>query len=219
VTPISILLVDDHPLFRKGLASLLAANPDFQVVGEAANGLEALDQARTLRPDVVLMDVHMPACDGLQATRRLREEAPGPRVVMLTVSDEDEDLFEAIRSGAQGYLLKNLHPEELFALLRGVMKAEAPISPAVATKLLAEFAKQGNPPRPTTLSPEPAPLTAREREILQLVAAGRSNKEIAAALYITEGTVKNHLHNILEKLHLENRVQAAAYALREGIRP
>ena len=212
--PIRVLLADDHILFRKGLASLVAAQADVEVVGEAADGLEALQKARELKPDIILMDIHMPNCDGIKATRLIKTELPNVRIVMLTVSDEDEDLFEAIKSGAQGYLLKNLRPETLFDMLRGTMQGEAPISPVMATKILGEFAqrtqkKEGAVPT--------AALTGREREILAQVVNGISNKEIAGRLFITEGTVKNHLHNILEKLHLENRVQAATYALREGI--
>lgn len=212
--PLRVLLVDDHVLFRKGLASLMASRPEVQVVGEAADGMEALEKTRELRPELVLMDINMPGHNGLWATRLIKQEMPRVRIVMLTVSDEEEDLFEAIKSGAQGYLLKNLRPESLFELLKGVSKGESPVSPVVAAKILKEFKRQVHE------APVPSPgvaLTSREREVLQLVASGASNKEIAAHLHITEGTVKNHLHNVLEKLHLENRVQAAAYVLRQGI--
>ena len=167
-----------------------------------------------MKPDIILMDIHMPNCDGIKATRLIKAELPNVRIVMLTVSDEDEDLFEAIKGGAQGYLLKNLRPEALFDMLRGTMQGEAPISPVMATKILGEFAQRT---KKTEGVVPTAALTGREREILALVVNGISNKEIAGRLFITEGTVKNHLHNILEKLHLENRVQAATYALREGI--
>ncbi len=185
-----------------------------RVVGEASNGLEALDCVRATRPDVVLMDINMPVCNGVEATRLIKGEYPETKVVALTVSDEDDDLFDAIKSGAEGYLLKDLKPEELFDLLQGVSRRETPISPAVAGKLLNEFRR-----RPWRDSAETAGLnlTARELEVLQLVAEGLSNGEIAARLFIVEGTVKNHLHNILEKLHLENRLQAATYAVREGL--
>ncbi|HEU4759977.1 MAG TPA: response regulator transcription factor [Dehalococcoidia bacterium] len=214
MSPIRVLLVDDQLLFRKGLRALLEDQQDFQVVGEAADGAQALERVRATTPDVVLMDIHMPVCGGAEATRLIKGERPATKVVALTVSDEDEDLFEAIKSGADGYLLKDLRPEELFDLLHGVLNGETPISPAVAGKLLTEFRR-----RPWR---EPSQgvgwdLTARELEILRFVAAGLSNAEIAARLYIVEGTVKNHLHNILEKLHLENRVQAATYAIREGL--
>ena len=212
--PIRVLLADDHILFRKGLASLVAAQADVEVVGEAGDGLEALQKARELKPDIILMDIHMPNCDGIKATRLIKAELPNVRIVMLTVSDEDEDLFEAIKGGAQGYLLKNLRPEALFDMLRGTMQGEAPVSPVMATKILGEFAQRTKKKEGVVPT---AALTGREKEILALVVNGISNKEIAGRLFITEGTVKNHLHNILEKLHLENRVQAATYALREGI--
>lgn len=214
MAPIKILLADDQLLFRKGIRALLDEQEGMEVVAEASNGQEALERVQATHPDVVLMDIHMPICDGVEATRRIRAENLDTKVVMLTVSDEDEDLFEAIKSGAEGYLLKDLRPHELFDLVRGVMEGETPISPAVASKLLTEFRR-----RPLHESAEAgsSELTRRELEVLQLVVEGLSNAEIAARLYIVEGTVKNHLHNILEKLHLENRVQAATYAMREGL--
>ena len=214
MTPVRVLLVDDQLLFRKGLRALLEEQEDMEVVGEAADGLQALELTLAARPDVVLMDIHMPVCDGVEATRRIKLECPQTKVVALTVSDEDEDLFEAIKSGVEGYLLKDLRPEELYDLLRGVLKGETPISPAVASKLLGEFRRR--PPRAPSQTVG-WDLTPRELEVLQLVAEGLSNAEIASRLYIVEGTVKNHLHKILEKLHLENRVKAAAYAIREGL--
>src|SRR3990167_5737046 len=185
-----------------------------EVVGEASDGAQALDRARSAKPDVVLMDINMPVCNGVEATRMIKAERPETKVIALTVSDEDDDLFEAIKSGAAGYLLKDLRPEELFDLLHGVLRGETPISPAVAGKLLTEFRQ-----RPWHDPGEDAAwdLTSRELEILQLVAGGFSNAEIAGRLFIVEGTVKNHVHNILEKLHLENRVQAAAHAIQEGL--
>ncbi len=217
IAPLRVLLVDDHALFRAGIASLLASRPGVEVVGEAQDGAEALEAARRLNPDIVLMDVHMPRMGGLEATRAISAELPRVKVVMLTVSDQDADLFEAIKSGAHGYLLKNLEPEELFDYLTGISRGEAPISRTMAAKILNEFASQASRPK----APEPAeaeePLTPREREVLRLVAAGATNKEIASALTLTENTVKNHLRNILEKLHLENRTQAAAYALKKGL--
>ncbi len=185
-----------------------------EVVGEASDGSQAVEIARSVAPDVVLMDIHMPVCGGVEATRLIKAEHPEIKVVALTVSDEDQDLFEAIKGGAEGYLLKDLRPEELFDLIRGVLKGETPISPAVAGKLLSEFRR-----RPWRDPSQTAgwDLTARELGVLQLVTEGLSNSEIAARLYIVEGTVKNHLHNILEKLHLDNRLQAATYAIREGL--
>jgi len=208
-------LVDDHPLFRKGIASLLSSEPGFEVLGEASDGQEAIEKARDLMPDVILMDISMPGVNGLEATQRIKQEIPYVRIVILTVSDEDQNLFEAIKSGAQGYLLKKIEPQTLFQTLRGVLEGEAPLSRVMATKLLAEFARQrraASEPRTPT-----ATLTEREKEVLGLLAAGKTNKEIAGALGIAENTVKNHLKNILEKLHLENRVQAATFALREGL--
>ena len=212
---IRVLLVDDHPLFRKGIASLLSSEPGFEVLGEASDGHEAIEKARDLMPDVILMDISMPGVNGLEATQRIKQEIPYVRIVILTVSDEDQNLFEAIKSGAQGYLLKKIEPQTLFQTLRGVLEGEAPLSRVMATKLLAEFARQrraASEPRTPT-----ATLTEREKEVLGLLAAGKTNKEIAGALGIAENTVKNHLKNILEKLHLENRVQAATFALREGL--
>lgn len=209
-----ILLVDDQLLFRKGLRALLEGEGDMEVVSEGSNGQDALDKVKAYRPDVVLMDIHMPECDGIQGTRLIKAEHPEVKVVILTISDEDDDLFEAIKAGAEGYLLKNLRPEELTQMLRSVMANEAPVSPAIASKLLGEFRRQPRNEHGQVTGPE---LTAREREVLQLVAEGLSNAEIGQKLCVVEGTVKNHLHNLLEKLHLQNRVQAAAYGIRSGM--
>jgi len=212
---IRLLLVDDHALFRKGVADFLAAERDIELVGEADDGAQALEMARELMPDVVLMDISMPRMDGLEATRRIMAEIPYVRIVILTVSDSDRSLFDAVRSGAQGYLLKSVAPQALLDTLRGVVRGEASISQAMATRLLDYLARDS----PQTAPPgTPGPrLTQREQEVLGLVAQGKSNKEIAAALGIAENTVKNHLKNILEKLHLENRVQAATFALRQEL--
>jgi DNA-binding NarL/FixJ family response regulator len=213
MTAIRVLLADDHALFRKGVASLLAAEREFEVVGEAVDGSQALQMARELMPDVILMDISMPVLDGLEATRRIKAEMPYVRIVMLTATDAERSLFEAVKSGAQGYLLKNLEPQALYGTLRGVVRGEAPISRVMAGRLLDEFARQSREPARPLL----AELTERETQVLDLVARGQSNKEIAAGLAIAENTVKNHLKNILEKLHLENRVQAATFALRQGM--
>ena len=210
-----ILLVDDHVLFRKGVAALLARREEMQVVGEAGDGLEAISAAREILPDVILMDISMPNCNGLDATRRIKREMPHVKIVILTVSDDDHDLFEAIKSGAQGYLLKDLEPYQLYDLLESISRGEAPLSGAIAAKILKEFTR---PNRGTAQEPEViGELTARETSILQLVSEGKTNKEIASILFISENTVKIHLRNILEKLHLQNRIQAAVYAVRQGL--
>jgi DNA-binding NarL/FixJ family response regulator len=215
VNPIRVLLVDDHALFRRGVASLLAAESDFEVVGEVGDGLRALEMARELMPDVILMDISMPGMNGLEATRRIKAEMPYVSIVILSASDGDRDLFEAVKSGARGYLLKKIDPQALYGTLRGVVHGEAPVSRVMAARLLEEFARQARPAAPA--APGSAELTAREKEVLELVAQGKSNKEIAVALSIAENTAKNHLKNILEKLHLGNRVQAATFAIRQGL--
>ncbi len=219
--PLRILLVDDQPLFRKALASLIGSQLDMTVVGEADNGLDAVERARELNPDIIVMDVQMPIAGGVEGVRTLRAAGLTTKTIMLTVSEDDDDLFESIRAGANGYLLKNIRPEQLFEDLRGVARGEAPIASAIAHKLLEALRTSGARPHVQAGSNAPlgagdVALTRRETEILQLVADGLSNKEIAARLVITEGTVKNHVHNALEKLHLTNRVQAAAYAMRQA---
>jgi two-component system, NarL family, nitrate/nitrite response regulator NarL len=213
-----VLLVDDQALFRKALAGLVNGQLDMTVVGEADSGLAALDQVRSLDPDIVVMDVNMPGSNGVEGVRAIRSAGYATRIVMLTISEDDEDLFDAIRAGADGYLLKNIRPEILFDDLRGVMRGEAPIAPGIAHKLL-DALREGPPRTHAPVLPHEGEiaLTRREAEILQLVAAGLSNKEIAAQLVITEGTVKNHVHNALEKLHLSNRTQAAAYTVAQGL--
>jgi len=215
-TPIHILLVDDHALLRKGLASLLRAEPDFEVVGEAADGLDAIAQAAVLRPEVVLMDVRMPRLSGLEATRQILSALPQTKILMLSMSEDEDAMFEAVRSGAHGYLLKTAEPAELFEGLRGVVRGEAPLSSGLAVKLLREFARQAHE-APLPAQPQDA-LSPREKEILTLVADGKSNKDIATALGIAENTVKNCVKTILEKLQLENRVQAAVFALNHSAR-
>jgi two-component system nitrate/nitrite response regulator NarL len=212
--PLRILLVDDHVLLRKGLAALLAPRRDIEVVGEAGDGLEAIARARETMPEVILMDIHMPGWDGLEAVKIIKREMPHVHIIMLTVSDEDRDLFSAIKNGAEGYLLKNLEPYQLFDMLEGVRRGEAPISGAMAAKILQEFRQ----PTQSMAKPEAREaLTPREIEVLERVVEGAINREIAEALVITENTVKIHLHNILEKLHLQNRIQAAVYAVRQGL--
>jgi DNA-binding NarL/FixJ family response regulator len=210
-----LLLVDDQPLFRKALASLINGQFDMTVVGEASDGREAVAQIRALAPDLVVMDVNMPVASGIDGVRETRAAGIDIPIIMLTISDEDDDLFQAIKAGANGYLLKNLKPEQLFDGIRGVARGEAPISPAIASRLLEAVRHGGTMANFQTqdLGEDGMALTRREVEILRYVAVGMSNKEIAGRLTITEGTVKNHVHHALEKLHLTNRVQAAAYAV------
>jgi len=213
--PLRVLLVDDHILFRRGVQAVLAARSDMEVVGEAGNGLGAVALARETMPDVILMDIAMPGCDGLEATRRIKREMPYVKVFMLTVSEDSEDLFEAIKSGAQGYLTKDLKAHQLFDALEGVARGEAAFSGVIAAKILREFEKTGRGTGEGLVATEP--LTERETEVLRLVVEGKSNQEIAQSLVISESTVKNHLRNILGKLHLQNRIQAAVYAVRQGL--
>jgi DNA-binding NarL/FixJ family response regulator len=212
-----VLLADDHTLFREGLAGILAGQPDFEVVSEACDGTEAIVKARKLIPDLILMDIEMPGCDGLKATRQIKLEFPSIRVVMLTVKDDDEKLFEAIRSGAQGYLLKDIRSREMLALLRAAMQGEAAITSALASRILAEFRRLS--PHPPELQKSEPGLTPREQQVLNLVAEGATNKEIAEALTITVHTVKRHMSHILGKLQLGSRQEAARYALRRGMIP
>ena len=213
--PLRVLLVDDHVLFRKGVEAVLATHPEVEVIGEACDGQQAVALARETMPDVILMDIAMPECNGIEATRRIKSEMPHVKIVMLTVSDDDQDLFEAIRAGAEGYLIKDLKAHQLFDFLDAVSQGGAPLSSLLAARILHEFQQ---PADPDAQAPETAgPLTAREIEVLELIVEGQSNKEIAEALVISESTVKNHLRNILEKLHLRNRIQAAVYAVRQGL--
>ncbi len=215
--PIRILLADDQPLFRGAIAALIAEQDDMVIVGEAENGLEAVEKARALVPDLVVMDVEMPVMDGVEATRLIREQVSTVKVIMLTVSEADDHVFDAIRFGAHGYLLKDLRPEQLYDMIRSVMRNETPLSPAIAGRLLDEIQSGATKRSSSPEAPAGPPVTRRELEILQLVAEGLSNKEIGKKLSITEGTVKNHVHNALEKLHMENRIQAAAYIVRQGL--
>jgi len=209
-----ILIADDHALFRDSLRSLLEAH-GLEVVGEARNGREAVDLARKLKPEVVLMDLSMPELDGLSATRLISADQPEVKVVVLTASDEDSKLFEAIKSGAQGYLLKNLESEDFFGLLEGVNRGEPALTPALARKLLQEFAR---PAQPQATQHDPDALTDREREVLELLVNGiTSNRKLAKQLGVSENTVKFHVRNILDKLHLHNRAQVVSYAIRHRI--
>jgi DNA-binding NarL/FixJ family response regulator len=215
---IRVLIADDHTLLRRGLAVVLGDEDDIEVVGEAGDGAEALRRAEELAPDIVLLDVRMPETDGLAACAAIRRAVPTAKVVMLTSSDSDADLYEAVKSGASGYLLKNILPFEIPAALRAVQRGESQISPTMAAKLLTEFAalaKSAEAPPPV---PVAAPkLTDREMQVLTLVATGMNNREIAKQLFITENTVKNHVRNILEKLQLHSRMEAVVYAVREKL--
>lgn len=212
---IRILLADDQALFREALRTLISLQTDLEVVGEAANGEEAIKMARTLRPDVVLMDLQMPILDGVKATRQLHTEQPACRVIALTTFDEDEYVFEGLRSGAVGYLLKDAPSENLFAAIRAAARGESFLQPSVTTRVLAEFSRLSDQP----ISPAASlldPLSERETEILRLITNGLSNREIADKLFITEGTVKNHVTNILGKLDVRDRTQAALKARELG---
>jgi DNA-binding NarL/FixJ family response regulator len=224
-----VVVADDHRLFRAGLRELLARR-GIEVVGEAGDGAEAVARVRSSRPDLVLMDLQMPGVGGLEATRVLKAEFPDLPVVVLTASEEEADLFEAVKSGAQGYLLKSLEPETVLELVAAAARGEPALTPQLAAKILAEFARMGgaHPPAAAAPAPQPKapakatelpmePLTARERQVLELLVAGRTNKEIAQQLVVSENTVKYYLKNIFQKLHLHNRAQVVAYALRHGL--
>ena len=210
-----VLLADDHALFRAGIASLVKAW-GMDVVGQASDGTEAIELARRLQPDLVLMDVGMSPVNGLEATRAIKAELPEVKVIIVTVSEDEQDLFEAIKSGAEGYLLKGMSEEELSSTLERISAGEPALSPTLAAKILDEFARIAREGTDKRAAPEDV-LTEREREVLRLVSDGATNREIAAKLYISENTVSFHMKNILGKLHLKNRAQAAAFAIRAGL--
>ncbi|OQY94573.1 MAG: DNA-binding response regulator [Anaerolineae bacterium UTCFX2] len=211
-----MLLVDDHALFREGLAGILSAQPDIVVIGEANDGLEAVVMARELRPDLILMDIQMRGCDGLEATQLIKKELPETVIVMLTVRDEEDKLFEAIKSGAQGYLLKSIRSSQMIDLLHAAMRGEAALSPLLAGRMLEEFRRLSN--QQNDLQPAPVePLTQREQEVLSLAAVGLSDKEISAKLSISLFTAKSHMRNILAKLQVNSRREAAWLAKNRGM--
>jgi two-component system NarL family response regulator len=215
--PIRVLVVDDHALFRRGLEMVLAQESDIEVVGEAGDAVAAVDRAAELLPDVVLLDVRMPKGSGIEACVQIKGVAPSARIIMLTISDEEADLYEAIKAGATGYLLKEISIDEVASAVRAVHDGQSLISPAMASKLLTEFAlmaKRSNDRTEQVPSPR---LTDRELEVLKLVARGLNNRDIARELYISENTVKNHIRNILEKLQLHSRMEAVVYAVREKL--
>jgi DNA-binding NarL/FixJ family response regulator len=215
--PIRVLIVDDHALFRRGLEMVLSEEEGIEVVGEGGDGYEAVEKAGDLLPEVVLMDVRMPRRSGIEACTAIKDVVPSAKIVMLTVSDEEEDLFEAIKAGATGYLLKSVSIDEVPAAVRAVHGGQSLISPSMASKLITEFAVLAK--RSDERSQQvPAPkLTDREMEVLRLVARGLGNREIAKELFISENTVKNHIRNILEKLQLHSRMEAVVYAVREKL--
>ncbi len=213
---IRVLLADDHVLFREGLAGILNAQPDFEVVGEANDGLEAVVKAQELVPDLILMDIMMPGYDGLEATRQIKRMLPATTIVILTVRDDEEKLFQAIKSGAQGYLLKDIRSREMLKLLRGAVRGEAAITPALAGRMLEEFRRLSRQASADIVD-ESVTLTRREQEVLSLVAQGATDKEIAEALSVSLHTVKSHMRNILAKLHVSNRYEAARYAHHRGL--
>ncbi len=217
-----VLLVDDHALFLEGLRNLLALE-NIDVVGTAGDGLEALEKARRLHPEVILMDVQMPVCDGLAATRLIKAELPEIKIVMLTMSEDDHDLFEAVKSGASGYLLKKLKPELFFAMLADLQAGLLPFSPGLGSRLLNEFTRLStSTPYPPSVeggrrAEEEARLSARQMQILTLVAQGQTYRQVAETLGLSEPTVKYHMREILDRLHLENREQVIAYAAQHGL--
>ena len=214
---IRVLIADDQALFRRGLYVVLGTEENIEVVAEAEDGEQAIAKAEEMAPDVVLMDVRMPRVNGIEAAQRIRELLPSTKILMLTVSDEEDDLYEAIKAGANGYLLKEISVEEVATAIRSVVQGQSLISPSMASKLLNEFnslARQAAEKNEQL----PAPvLTARELEVLKLVARGMSNRDVADQLYISENTVKNHVRNILEKLHLHSRMEAVMYAVRKRL--
>ena len=215
--PNRVLVVDDHELFRRGICQVLLGEDGIEVVGEGEDGATALAAAEEVAPDVVLMDVRMPGIGGIEAARRLATDLPAARILMLTVSDEAEDLFEAVKAGAAGYLLKEISIDEVADAVRAVVQGQTLISPTMASKLIVEFASMARR-ADLELHRLPAPhLTKRELDVLRLVAQGLTNRDIGVRLFISENTVKNHVRNILEKLHLHSRMEAVLYAVKEKI--
>lgn len=219
---IRIMIADDHPHGREGIRDIVNREPAFTIIGEVANGEEAVEAALQLAPDIVLMDINMPGIGGLEATQRIKSQRPAIKIIIVTVEDDITFLFEAVRRGAQGYLLKNLQPSAWLAYLRAVAYEEAPMEKELAHMLLREFSggrsEERHPPRDGQQLPASVtPLTHREREVLERVAQGESNREIAEGLGLSEHTVKNHMKNILQKLHLDNRVQLTRFAYENGL--
>lgn len=213
---IRVLVADDHALYRRGLEMVLATEEGIEIVGEAGDGAEAIRRVEELLPDVVLMDIRMPRRSGIEACTAIKDVVPSTKIVILTISDEESDLYEAVRAGANGYLLKDVPGEEIAAGIRAVAGGQSLISPSMASKLISEFATMIKKSEERSQVPAPR-LTDRELEVLRLVARGMGNREIARELFISENTVKNHVRNILEKLQLHSRMEAVMYAVREKI--
>lgn len=212
---IRIAVVDDHHLFRKGVIGILGSDPQFEVVGEAENGRDAVSLVQKLQPDVLIMDLSMPIMGGMEATKRIREIDSRIRILILTVNEDERSLFEAVKCGAQGYVIKTVDPDELLHAVKSVSLGEAVVPSNLALRILSEMSR----PKTVTGNSEDRaePLTAREIEVLRELGTGASNRDIAKRLYISENTVRNHVRNILDKLHVSNRVEAATYAVREGL--
>ncbi len=211
---IRVIVVDDHHLFRKGVIGILQSSPDFEIIGEADNGREAVALVQSLQPDVLIMDLSMPQMNGLEATRRIRELHLNVKILILTVNEEEGALFDAIKQGAQGYMIKTADPDELIHAVHSVAQGEAVVPGNLALRILSDLSR---PNHPSTMKDAVEPLTAREIEVLRELGTGASNRDIAKRLFISENTVRNHVRNILDKLHISNRVEAATYAVREGL--
>lgn len=213
---IRVMIADDHQVVREGLSAILNAREDIQVVGEAKDGLEAVEKARALKPDIILMDISMPRMNGVEATRRIKLEQPRIGIVVLTMYEDEEYIFDLVKAGATGYMLKNSDSSQIIKAIRSTYQGESLLQPSVATKILSEFSHLTR--QPTGKSPRSAQeLTGREIEIIRLVAEGKTNKEIANLLHISEKTVKNHVRNIFHKLNVGDRTQAAIYAIKKGL--
>ena len=212
--PIQVTVVDDHHLFRKGVIGIINAASDIEVVGEADNGRDAVALVQKLHPDVLIMDLAMPVMGGMEATKRIRDVDQKVKILILTVNEDERSLFEAVKSGAQGYVIKTVDPEELLHAIRSVAAGEAVVPSNLALRILSEMSK---PKTSAPIGDGVEPLTAREIEVLRELGTGASNRDIAKRLFISENTVRNHVRNILDKLHVSNRVEAATYAVREGL--
>jgi DNA-binding NarL/FixJ family response regulator len=213
---INVFIADDHALFREGLASIIASEEDMTVIGEASDGMEAIVKVKELKPDLVLMDIQMPGCDGLEATRRIKQTLPEVTIIMLTVRDDEDKLFQAIRDGAQGYLLKNIHSKEMLQMMRSALRGEGAISPTLSGHIMDEFRRLSRTAS-GKMGEEGLWLTDREQAVLTNAASGKTDKEIAETMHLSVHTVKTHMRNILSKLHAGNRREAARIAKQKGL--